>query len=40
MSFTIILYWIDRHREDLLQFAGELIANPSLNLPSDERPVV
>ena len=30
---------IDRHREDLLPFTGELIANPSLHFPSDERPV-
>ena len=30
---------IDRHREDLLPFAGELIANLSLHFPSDERPV-
>ena len=36
----MILDWIDRHREDLLQFAGELIATPSPNLPGDERAVV
>ena len=36
----MILDWIDRHRENLLQFASDLIATPSPNLPGDERAVV
>ncbi|MEK6257879.1 MAG: M20 family metallopeptidase [Planctomycetota bacterium] len=36
----MILPWIDQHREELLQFAADLVATPSPNLPGDERAVV
>ncbi len=36
----MILNWIDEHRADLLQFAAQLVATPSPNLPGDERAIV
>lgn len=35
-----MLQWIDRHRQELFQFAAKLVATPSPNLPGDERAVV
>ncbi len=34
------LPWIDKQRDNLLQFAARLVATPSPNLPGDERVVV
>lgn len=34
------LSWIDKQRDNLLQFAARLVATPSPNLPGDERAVV
>lgn len=35
-----MLKWIDRHRQQLCQFAADLVATPSPNPPGDERAVV
>ncbi len=36
----MMLHWLEQRREELLRFAGELVATPSPNLPGDERAVV
>ena len=36
----MMLHWLEQRREELVRFAGELVATPSPNLPGDERAVV
>ena len=36
----MMLHWLEQRREELLRFAGDLVATPSPNLPGDERAVV